>query len=73
VCRRKPSSAQVVNPEMEKLRGKKMLCFYGTDDEDALCEKLSTSLIKAIPIPGGHRFGKGYKPIVDAILQETAH
>jgi type IV secretory pathway VirJ component len=67
------STALMVNPEIEKLRGKKMLCFYGTDDEDALCEKLSPGLIKVIPIPGGHRFGKGYKPIVDAILQETVH
>ena len=28
-------------------------------------------LVKAIAIQGGHRFGKGYQPIVDAILQEA--
>jgi type IV secretory pathway VirJ component len=65
------STAQPVRPEIEKLRGRKMLCFYGTDDNDQICDKLDPNLAKAIAIPGGHRFGKGYQPIVDAILQEA--
>ena len=68
---RKRSTSQAVGPEIEKLRGKKMICFYGTEDSDQLCDKLDHNLVKAIAIPGGHRFGKGYQPIVDAILQET--
>jgi type IV secretory pathway VirJ component len=67
----KRSTSQAVRPEVEKLRGKKMLCFYGTNDGDALCRQLDAGLVKAFPLPGGHRFGKGYKPIVDAILQEA--
>jgi type IV secretory pathway VirJ component len=67
---RKRSTAQMVIPEVEKLRGKKILCFYGTEDDDALCGQLDRGLVKAIPIQGGHRFGKGYQPIVDAILKE---
>jgi type IV secretory pathway VirJ component len=66
----KRPTAQMVRPELEKLRGRKMLCFYGTDDDDALCGQLDQGLVKAIPIQGGHRFGRGYKPIVDAILKE---
>jgi type IV secretory pathway VirJ component len=65
------STSLPVRPEIEKLRGKKMLCFYGTEDNDQVCDKLDPNLAKALPIPGGHRFGKGYQPIVDAILQEV--
>jgi type IV secretory pathway VirJ component len=71
IVSRKRSASQAVRPEVEKLRGKKILCFYGTEDGDALCEKLAPGLAKAIPIQGGHRFGKGYQPIVNAILQEA--
>lgn len=69
--RRKRSTSLPVRPEVEKLRGRKMLCFYGTDDSDELCKDLDPNLAKSIPIQGGHRFGKGYQPIVDAILKET--
>jgi type IV secretory pathway VirJ component len=71
IATRKRSTAQMVRPEVVKLHGKKMLCFYGTEDNDALCGQLDPGLAKAIPIQGGHRFGKGYQPIVDAILQEV--
>jgi type IV secretory pathway VirJ component len=47
------------------------LFFYGTEDDDALCGQLDQGLVKAMPIPGGHRFGRDYQPIVDAILQEA--
>jgi type IV secretory pathway VirJ component len=67
----KRSTSLAVRPEVEKLRGRKMLCFYGTDDGDALCRQLDSGLVKAFPLQGGHRFGKGYHPIVDAILQEA--
>jgi type IV secretory pathway VirJ component len=68
---RKRSTSQMVRPELEKLRGRKILCFYGTEDGDALCRQLDQGLVKTIPIPGGHRFGRDYQPIVDAILQEV--
>jgi type IV secretory pathway VirJ component len=68
---RKRSTSQMVRPEVEKLRGKRILCFYGTEDDDALCEQLDPGLARAIPIQSGHRFGKGYQPIVDAILKEA--
>jgi type IV secretory pathway VirJ component len=67
---RKRSTAQMVRPEVDKLRGKKILCFYGTEDDDALCKDLDPGLAKIIAIHSGHRFGKGFQPIADAILQE---
>lgn len=71
LANRKRSTSQMVRPEVEKLRGRKILCFYGTEDDDALCRQLDQGLVKVIPIPGGHRFGRDYQPIVDAILQEV--
>jgi type IV secretory pathway VirJ component len=65
----KRSTAQPVRPEIEKLRGQTILCFYGTGDGDALCSDLDASLVKTIPLKGGHRFGKDYQPIVDEILK----
>jgi type IV secretory pathway VirJ component len=70
ITTRKRATSQMVLPEVERLRGRKMLCFYGTED-DSLCTELDPGLAKAVPISGGHRFGKGYQPIVDAILQEA--
>ncbi len=71
IANRTRSTSRLVRPEIEKLRGRKMLCFYGTEDDDALCPQLDPGLVNAIPIQGGHRFGRGYQPIVDAILQEA--
>jgi type IV secretory pathway VirJ component len=71
IASRKRSTSQPVRPEVEKLRGKKIICFYGTEDDDELCRQLDPGIAKAIPIEGGHRFGRGYQPIVDAILQEV--
>ena len=71
ISSRKRSTSQPVRPEVEKLRGRKMICFYGTEDDDALCGQLDSGLVKSIPIVGGHRFGRGYQPIVNAILQEA--
>jgi type IV secretory pathway VirJ component len=71
IVNRKRSTAQPVRPEIEKLRGQKILCFYGTEDGDALCRHLDSGLVRAIPLQGGHRFGKGYQPIVDEILKDA--
>jgi type IV secretory pathway VirJ component len=60
-----------VLPEIEKLRGMKMVCFYGTDDEDALCKSLDPHLARVIALEGGHRFGGRFEPIADAILKEA--
>jgi type IV secretory pathway VirJ component len=60
--------SQPVVPELNKLKGFHILCFYGEEDSDAICNDLDPSLAKAVPIPGGHRFGRKYAAIVQAIL-----
>jgi len=67
----KRSTSRPVLPELEKLKGKKILCFYGTKDDDALCRELDPNLATVTAIQSGHRFGKDYQPIVDAILREA--
>jgi type IV secretory pathway VirJ component len=56
-------------PEVEKLKSKQVLCFYGTDETESLCTRVDTSHVRVIPLPGGHHFGHDYKPIADAILK----
>ena len=67
---RKRPSAQPILPELEKLRGKNLICLYGTQDGEAICPKLPSGLAKIIPLHSGHRIGKNYEPIVDAILKQ---
>jgi type IV secretory pathway VirJ component len=59
-----------VRPELEKLKGMKILCFYGEEDKDTICPSLDTTLSKAVPISGGHRFRGNYEPVTEAILRE---
>lgn len=62
-------TALPVLPELEKLRGLRILCFYGYDDKDTVCNQLEAGLVTSFPIEGGHRFGKKYGPIADQILK----
>jgi type IV secretory pathway VirJ component len=57
-----------VRPEVEKLRGLPILCFFGEDEGDSLCRELDPGLARCIPLGGGHHFGGDYQGIADAIL-----
>jgi type IV secretory pathway VirJ component len=57
-------------PEVEKLNGMNILCVYGENDEDVLCNDLPPGLVKSIMLQGGHRVKGNYAPIVEAILCE---
>ncbi|MBI3951150.1 MAG: virulence factor family protein [Acidobacteria bacterium] len=60
-----------VIPEVEKLKGVRLFCFYGEDDEDAICKDLDSKRVKIIPLEGGHRIGRDYEPLAEAILKEV--
>ncbi len=62
--------AMPVEPEIEKLKGIRMLCFAGDEDRDAICGRLDPDLVRPVVIPGGHRIGSHYQPVTDAILKE---
>jgi type IV secretory pathway VirJ component len=57
-----------VVPELEKLRGFRILCFYGDEDRDTVCDRLDPGLVSSFPIESGHRFGSKYGPVVEKIL-----
>jgi type IV secretory pathway VirJ component len=57
-------------PEIEKIPARMVLCFYGEEDKTALSGTLASRGIRSVPIRSGHRFGRNFQPIVDAILEE---
>jgi type IV secretory pathway VirJ component len=63
-------SSVPVRPEVEKLKGKKILCICGADETDSLCHELPPDLVHTVTLKGGHHFGGDYKSIVDIILGE---
>jgi type IV secretory pathway VirJ component len=62
-----------VLPEVEKLKGVKILCLYGEEERDSLCKTLDTDLGKIIPLKGGHHFAGDYEAIADTILKDLSH
>jgi type IV secretory pathway VirJ component len=65
-------TAKPVLPEIEKLKGRKMVCFYGTEDKESLGDEIDQKIVKAIPLEGGHHFGGHYDIIAQTILREVA-
>jgi len=64
-------NALPVLPEVERLRGKKILCFYGSDDEDAICKSLTPEIAEVVTLKGGHRIGTDFEGIAETILREA--
>jgi type IV secretory pathway VirJ component len=62
-------TALPVPPELERLRGLRILCFYGYKDKEAICDQLDAGLVTSFPIEGGHRFANRYGPIAEQILK----
>lgn len=60
-----------VRPEVDKLKGKTLLCFYGAAESDSLCPELGPGQAKVFAHEGGHRVGREFDPIADAILVEA--
>jgi type IV secretory pathway VirJ component len=63
-----------VAPELAKMAGMKVLCFYGEEEEESLCRDVPSkeTLDKIFPLGGGHHFGGEYEKAVDLILAETS-
>ena len=57
-----------VKPEVEKLAGMKVLCFCGESEDNSLCLRLDTTVVKAVRMGGGHHFGGNYKTIAEIIF-----
>ncbi len=64
-------SARPILPEVEKLRGRNVVCLYGAEEADSLCPLLGQGVAKVIRMPGGHHFEGKYGHISDVILEEA--
>jgi type IV secretory pathway VirJ component len=64
-------NALPVLPELKKLYGIPLLCFYGVDDKSCLCPELDQNLVKVVSFQSGHRLARDFQPIAEAILKET--
>jgi type IV secretory pathway VirJ component len=60
----------LIRPELEKIKGIKMLCVYGEHDNECICRMLDSNTIKSIEMKGGHRIAGNFQPVVEEILGE---
>jgi type IV secretory pathway VirJ component len=60
-----------VQPEVEKLRNRNVLCLYGSEEAASLCPLLGRGTATVMPMPGGHHFGGNYGPLSDLILKHA--
>ncbi len=56
-----------VMPEIEKISGLPIICFYGEKEDDTLCPELKEPHI-AVKLPGGHHMDGNYGAIGDRIF-----
>ena len=63
-----PPPGKPIRPEVEKLRGRPMLCLYGTMEDDSLCPDLPAGLAHVLEVPGGHAFKRDFQGITAKIL-----
>jgi len=56
-------------PEIQRLRGTRLLCVYGADEKDSACRDLPPNLAVEIELSGGHHFGGAYREVAGRILQ----
>jgi len=61
-----------VVPEIAKLSGRSMLYFYGSEETETLKDRLDTSVVRKIELPGGHHFNGRYDLIASGILAEIS-
>jgi type IV secretory pathway VirJ component len=65
-----PPSAEAlsVRPEIAKVPGALVQCFYGEDEVDTICPSLAGTGAAVIRTAGGHHFGHDYDELAQKIL-----
>ncbi len=59
-----------VMPELERMRGLRMLCVYGTQVQDSACRSADAALLTRVAIEGDHHFDRNYDALARLILRE---
>jgi len=65
------STDLAVAPQLTKLRGRPMLCIYGTEESRSSCRDADSTLIARRALPGDHHFNRDYRAI-GAIIANAA-
>jgi type IV secretory pathway VirJ component len=55
-------------PEIARLAGGRLSCFFGADEDDSACRDLDHHEFRVVELPGGHHFGGDYQALAQAIL-----
>jgi type IV secretory pathway VirJ component len=56
-----------VAPEIEKLRGMRVVCIYGTEEEDSGCREADSTVVTRYARPGGHRLTGGFDAVAEIL------
>jgi type IV secretory pathway VirJ component len=58
-------------PALAQLKGMKMLCVFGKDEEESGCRDAPPGLItRKVELPGGHHWDNNYKSVGDLVADE---
>jgi type IV secretory pathway VirJ component len=57
-------------PDLQRLRGLRILCFYGSDERDTICSSMDPGLAECLELQGGHHFGGDFEGIGRRIAAE---
>jgi type IV secretory pathway VirJ component len=66
------AAALDVGPELEKLRGLRLLCVHGADEPASLCPRLPPGLASVVALPGGHHFDRDYARLAQLVLESAS-
>jgi type IV secretory pathway VirJ component len=55
-------------PEVNRITGTPVLCFYGEDDHESLCPNLDPKKVRVVKLAGGHHFNGSYAELAREIL-----
>ena len=66
---RDSSKGQPVAPELARIR-ENVLCVWGEDDKDSLCNGLAQANVHVVTLKGAHHFDGGYEKLAKIILDE---
>lgn len=62
------NSGPATLPEINRISGTPVLCIYGADDTDSVCQKLDPKRFIIVKLKGGHHFDGDYAGLARQIL-----
>ncbi len=59
-------------PEIDRMRGTRTICVYGTDDPDTVCKDVDARVAQPVPLTGAHHFDGDYPALAKIITSRLA-